>query len=206
MVYGRPMRTTRLLRHAVHGPWGDSTRHLPLAELESGLASLAPPREAGVLALIVARGDDGDRATPEKALLTPEGGVPGDAWKRDCPDQPEAQITLMRLDFGRLAANGQPLTLFGDNLIVDLDLSLANLPCGSRLRLGGALLEATPKPHTGCSKYRQRFGGDALRLTADPRFRDLRLRGIYVKVLEAGEIRLGDRIEVVQRNADAARE
>ena len=130
----------------------------------------------------------------------------GDAWARDCPDKPDAQITVMREDFGRLAANGQPLSLFGDNLIVDLDLSRANLPTGSRLRLGGALLEVTPEPHTGCRKFRQRFGGDALRITADRRFRDLRLRGIYVKVVEPGEITLGDRIEVVQRNADAATE
>jgi MOSC domain-containing protein YiiM len=200
------MRTTRLLRHAVHGPWGDSTRHLPLAELESGLAALAPPLDAGVLALIVARGDDGERATPAKVTLTPESGVPDDAWLRDCPEQLDAQITIIREDFARLAANGQALSLFGDNLVVDLDLSLANLPTGSRLRLGGALLEVTPEPHTGCAKFRQRFGGDALRLTADRRFRDLRLRGIYVKVVEAGEIARGDTLEVVNRTASAATE
>ena len=206
MVYARAMRTTRMLRHATHGPWGDSGRHLSLAELERGLASLRPPADSGSLALIVARGDDGLRATPEKVLLTAEGGVPGDAWARDSPEKLAAQITLMREDFGRLAANGQPLSLFGDNLVVDLDTSVANLPTGSRLRLGDSLLEVTPEPNTGCLKYRQRFGGDALRLTADRRFRDLRLRGIYVKVVEPGEIALGDRIEVVRRGTAAATE
>jgi MOSC domain-containing protein YiiM len=105
----------------------------------------------------------------------------------------------MRIDVARLFANGQPLFLFGDNLLVDLDLSLANLPTGSRLRLGAAQLEVTPEPHTGCAKFRQRFGADALRFTADRRFRHLRLRGIYLKVVDAGEVALGDSIEVLTR-------
>ena len=105
----------------------------------------------------------------------------------------------MRVDVARLMANGQPLSLFGDNLLVDLDLSVANLPTGSRLRLGEAILEVTPEPHTGCVKFKQRFGGDALRLTADRRFRPLRLRGIYAKTVEPGGIALGDPIEVLSR-------
>jgi hypothetical protein len=193
------VRGTRLIRHAVHGPWGESARHLPMAELERGLAQLAPPRDAGRLALIVARGDDGARATPERTWLTREGGVPGDAWQRDCPEKRDAQIAAMRVDVARLFANGQPLSLFGDNLLVDLDLSQANLPAGSRLRLGGALLEVTPEPHNGCVKFRQRVGRDALRLTSDPRFRELRLRGIYLCVVEPGEVALGDAIEVLSR-------
>jgi hypothetical protein len=187
-----------MIRHAVHGPWGDDSRHLPFEALERGLAALAPPTDLGSLALIVARGDDGRRATPERALLTPSGGVPGDAWLRDSPEETEAQLTLMRVDVARLFANGQPLSLFGDNLLVDLDLSVANLPTGSRLRVGGALLEVTQKPHDGCVKFRQRVGHAALRLTADHRL-DLRLRGIYAKVVEGGEVALGDPIEVLSR-------
>ncbi len=197
------MRTTRLIRHAAHGPWGDSASHLPLDELERRLAELAPPKDTGTLALIVARRDDGERETPDRVVLTPEEGVPGDAWLRDCPEKIDAQITLMRVDFAKLVANGQPLTLPGDNLLVDLDLSVDNLPTGSRLRLGEALLEVTPEPHDGCMKFRQRFGKHALRITADRRYRPLRLRGIYVKVVEAGAVALGDRIEVLSRAAAA---
>lgn len=197
------MRRTRQLRHATHGPWGDASLHLPLAELERGFESLLPPKDVGKLALIVARGDDGQRQTPERTVLSVDGGVPGDAWLRDCPDKIDAQITVMRSDVARLIANGQPLSLFGDNLLVDLDLSVANLPTGSRLRLGSALLEVTPEPHTGCLKFRQRFGGDALRFTAERRFRDLRLRGIYVKTVEQGEIAWGDSIEVLSRGPGA---
>ena len=170
------MRRSRQLRHAPRGPFGDASRHLPLDELERGFESLAPQKDVGKLSLIVARGDDGQRQTPERTVLSVDGGVPNDAWLRDCPDKIDAQITLMRSDVARLIANGQSLSLFGDNLLVDLDLSVANLPAGSRLRLGSALLEVTPEPHTGCLKFRQRFGGDA-KITLGTRI-DLRTRRI----------------------------
>ena len=195
------MRATRLALHATHGPWGDRARHLSTEEIERGLEKLAPPEDRGTLALIVSRGDDGGRETPGSVRLTCEEGVPGDAWLRDAPDKLDAQITMMRADFGELVANGQPLTLFGDNLIVDLDLSVENLPTGSRLQLGGALLEVTPEPHTGCMKYRQRFGKEALKITGAPGHRDQRLRGIYVKVVDPGEVAVGDAIEVLSRGA-----
>jgi len=197
------MRYSRLLRHGTHGPWGDRSRHLSLELLEQGLAKLAPPKDTGELALIVSRGDDGRRETPAQAVITCEGGVPGDAWLRDCPEKIDAQITLMRIDVARLIAGGQPLTLFGDNLLVDLDLSANNLPTGSRLQMGSAILEVTQKPHNGCVKFRQRFGKDALRLTAAPELRGLRLRGIYVKVFQAGKIALRDPITVLGRGAAA---
>ncbi len=181
------------------GPWGDTTRHLPLALLEPGLARHTPPQDQGELALIVSRREAGRRETPDEVELTCQGGVPGDAWARKTPDKIAAQITLMRIDVARLLANGQPLTLFGDNLLVDLDLSASNLPIGSQLRIGSAILEVTEKPHTGCMKFRQRFGQDALRLTATPELRDLRLRGLYVKVVQAGKVALGSSISVLSR-------
>jgi len=103
----------------------------------------------------------------------------------------------MRVDVARLIANGQDLSLFGDNLLVDLDLSAAALPPGTRLTLGGARLEVTPKPHTGCSKFRQRFGVDALRLTGDERYLHLRLRGVYFKVIRSGVVTVGDTLRVL---------
>jgi hypothetical protein len=181
------------------GPWGDPARHLPLDALERGLAALDPPRDRGSLELIVARREGGVRDTPERVRLSVAGGVPGDAWQRDMPDRAEAQIAIMRADVARLLANGQPLSLPGDNLLVEIDLSEENLPAGSRLRVGRAVLEVTPEPHTGCRQFRQRFGGDALRLTADRRHRPLRLRGIYGRVVEPGEVAVGDAVEVLSR-------
>ena len=107
------------------------------------------------------------------------------------------QITVMRRDVAELIANGQPLTVFGDNFFVDLDISEANLPPGSRLRVGEALVEVTAKPHTGCMKFQQRFGPAALRLVNERK--DLNLRGIYFRVVEPGQIAAGSAIEVLSR-------
>lgn len=101
----------------------------------------------------------------------------------------------MRRDVAALLANGQPLTLFGDNLFVDRDLSAANQVPGTRFRVGGALVEVTARPHDGCAKFRQRFGADALRFVQAASTRDRNLRGVYWKVVEDGEVRIGDPIE-----------
>jgi hypothetical protein len=195
----RRMRANETAVKAGDGPWGEPEYHLDDAALTTGLASIAPPKDAGALALIVARLAEGERRTPERTHVTPESGVPGDAWPRRQPVKLDAQIAVMCADVAILLANGQPLTLFGDNLLVDLDLSVSNLPTGSRLRLGGALFEVTAEPHDGCRKFRQRFGADALRFISAPARRDLRLRGIYMKVLEAGDIAVGDEMTVVSR-------
>jgi MOSC domain-containing protein YiiM len=181
-----------------YGPLGDPSCHRPMAELEAGLLALAPPPTLiGRSRLIVRRRGDGVRETPERVRLSREEGVPGDGWKRRLPADPEAQLAVMRHDVAELIANGQPLTTFGDNLFVDLDLSAAHLPSGTRLRIGEALVETTAKPHNGCTKFNRRFGRDAFRFVQARETRHLNLRGVYWRVVEPGEIRVGDVIEVV---------
>ncbi len=181
-------------------PAGDPSRHRPLAALQAGFAALpAPPADAGSVALLVRRLPDGGRETPERVRLTQADGLPGDRWKIKVPLDPNAQLTLMRRDIGDLVANGQPLTHFGDNLLVDLDLSDANLPPGTRLRIGEAEVEVTPKPHTGCLKYRGRFGGDALRFVSTRDALAANLRGVHVQVIVDGKVALGDAIHVLGR-------
>jgi MOSC domain-containing protein YiiM len=97
-----------------------------------------------------------------------------------------------------LMAAGQPLTTFGDNLYVDLDLSAANLPAGTRLRIGRALVEMTPEPHNGCKKFNARFGNDALKFVQRKETRDQNFRGVYWRVIEPGEIAVGDVIDVLR--------
>jgi MOSC domain-containing protein YiiM len=195
---------SELLKEA-YGPRGDVARHLPFERLVAGLRALPPaPRDVGVLALVVRRHADGARDAPERVWLTPDEGVPGDGWNRRPPRSPEAQLAVMRRDVAALIANGQPLTLFGDNMFVDLDLSTENLPHGTRLRVGGAVVEVTPKPHNGCSKFEGRFGADALRFVGPGPDRPHNLRGIYWKVVEAGEVEVGCSIGVISRpTADA---
>ena len=188
------------LTREAHGPEGDAARHRPLAELEAALGALpAAPRDTGRLALIVRRRADGVRETPERVVLSPEEGVPGDGWSRRPPRDPEAQLAVMRRDVAELLAHGQPITLFGDNLFVELDLSAANLPTGTRLRVGEALVVVTAEPHNGCRKFQGRFGAAALRLVQAPATRPQNLRGIYWRVVAAGPAAVGDPIEVLSR-------
>ena len=179
---------------------GIRDRFHPLAELERRLAALpAAPADAGRVVLIVRRADGGRRETPEGIRLGIDTGVPGDKWGKRPARKPDMQLAVMQHDVADLIANGQPLPLFGDNLFLDLDLSNQNLPAGSRLRMGSVLLEVTAEPHDGCKKFRARFGADALRFVAMPALRHRNLRGIYMRVIEAGEIAVGDVTEVVAR-------
>ena len=177
---------------------GDPARFRTLEELRSGLAG-SRGESRGCVALIVRRGHGGRRETPDRVLVTFDGGVPGDAWGRHPSPTRDGQIAVMQLDVAELIANGQPLTLFGDNLFLDLDLSVGNLPVGSRVRVGSAIVEVTPKPHNGCRKFRARFGDGALRFVVTPETRPRNLRGIYLQVVEPGEIVRGDAVEVLSR-------
>ncbi len=181
------------------GPVGDPASHLALARLEEMLHALPrAPRQFGRVALVVRRGPGKVRETPDRVEVRVGSGVGGDAWGRKQDADPEAEITVMQVDVARIIANGQPLTLFGDNLLVELDLSQQNLPAGARVRVGDSMLEVTAKPHNGCRKFAARFGRDALRLVSKPELRDRNLRGIHLRVIEAGDVAVGDSVEVLR--------
>lgn len=176
-------------------------RQLNAAELAAGLPEvLRAPSDHGTVDMIVVRPDRDLRELPHAIELSPESGLAGDRWSRHCrrrlPDgslNPDTQVTLMgRRAAALIAGPDGRWPLAGDNLIVDLDLSEANLPVGQRLTLGGALIEITAEPHLGCAKFSQRFGPDALAFVNAPEGRRLRLRGVNAKVLVAGWVRTGD--------------
>jgi hypothetical protein len=178
---------------------GDPSRHLGREALEAGLAPLRAPLDAGSVVLLVARGAAGERQLPAEAMLTVEGGMPGDRFAAQTRYGPDHQLATARADFARLIANGQPLELHGDNLFLDLDLSTDNLPPGTLLRAGQALLGVTPVAHDGCKKWVQRFGLCPMQLNLHPAYRELHIRGIYLRVVEAGRVRVGDGVRVVSR-------
>ncbi|HEV7505545.1 MAG TPA: MOSC domain-containing protein [Thermoanaerobaculia bacterium] len=179
---------------------GDPARHHTLEHLERSLAALPEaPITVGRVVLLVRRGEGGRREELDRIHLSPDAGLPGDAWGRKPEPNPDAQLTVMQIDVAELIANGQPLTLFGDNLIVDLDLSVSNLPIGSQVRAGRAILAVTPQPHNGCQKFHARFGTEALRFVSKPDLRHRNLRGIYMRVVLPGEVSVGDSVEVMVR-------
>jgi MOSC domain-containing protein YiiM len=109
------------------------------------------------------------------------------------------QINIMNARATALVAGSKDRwPLAGDQLYVDLDLSGANLPPGTRLAIGSAVLEVTSQPHTGCAKFVARFGLDAMKFVNSPVGRELNLRGINAKVVTAGTIRVGDDVRVAR--------
>jgi len=176
-----------------------------LEQLESGLDHiLQAPKDSGVLELIVRRPAINEREVLSVAQLDLEQGLVGDNWavrgSKRMPDKtqahPEMQLNLMNSRvLGLLSPDPQRWSLAGDQLIVDLDLSLTNLPPGTRLAVDSAIIEVTAQPHTGCKKFSERFGVDALRFVNAPAWRDLHLRGINAKVVQPGAITSGATIE-----------
>jgi hypothetical protein len=184
---------------SVRVPDGNPHHHLSLADLETQLARLAPaPTESGRIVRLQARPGRDHRTAPERVHLSAARGVSGDRWTSEQEKSLENQVTAIQSSVARLIANGQGLGLFGDNLFVDLDISTANLPAGTRIRTGEATLEVTPMPHDGCRKFRARFGADALRLVARRETRGRNLRGIHLKVVEDGDVCVGDEIQVLR--------
>lgn len=180
--------------------------HLTLEALEAGLDEIrASPREEGVLKLIVRRPGIGEREVLQQAELHCEEGLVGDNWSTrassrtpDGSPHPDMQINIMNCRaIARIAQHPDRWHLAGDQLFIDLDLSAENLPPGTCLALGSAVLEVTSQPHTGCKKFVERFGADALKLVNSPVGRQLNLRGINAKVVQPGGIRVGDVVKKI---------
>jgi MOSC domain-containing protein YiiM len=169
--------------------------HATAEELEAGLAWVrSSPRVEGVVELIVRRPGVDEREVLEEAELDLESGLVGDRWA-DGATKPGRQLTLMNARAVELVARDRERwALAGDQLYVDLDLSEANLPPGTRLALGSAELEVTADLHTGCAKFTERFGPAAIRFVNGKAGRPLRLRGMYARVVRPGTVRHGDAI------------
>ena len=176
-------------------------RHLTTVELEAGLDQIRrAPKDLGVLELICRRPQTEEREVLEQGQLDIAHGLIGDNWKSrgssSTPDRsahPEAQLNIMNARaIALIAQEKERWTLAGDQLFMDLDLSVENLAAGTRLELGSAVIEVTPLPHTGCQKFVARFGLEAMKFVNSAVGRQLCLRGINAKVVKSGLIRVGD--------------
>lgn len=174
--------------------------HRTTAELEQLLDSiLEAPKDAGPIEMIVRRPDENQREVIESGELTKTDGLVGDDWKNrvDEGDDPhrESQLTLMNARVAdAVAVTRDRWPLAGDQIYVDLDISKKNLPPGSRLGIGDAVVEISEIPHTGCAKFSGRFGKEALRWANVGEGRDRRFRGVYAFVVENGAFAVGDKV------------
>lgn len=163
------------------------------------------PRDDGRVVRCVVRPDHDRRETPASIRVTREHGVEGDRWTREPGPRRANQVSLVNVHVLRsLAGNEERMALSGDNLQVDLDLSERNLPPGTRLAIGAALLEISPEPHRPCRKFHERFGASAVKKVVRASQRGRRGRGVLALVVEAGEIRVGDAIRVLRGGARGA--
>jgi len=175
--------------------------HLTAEELQAGLDHIrCSPKDEGLLDLIVRRQAVNEREVLEQAELDLVQGLIGDTWNRrrskSTPDGSpniEMQITVINSRAAALVAREKNRwQLAGDQLYLDLDLSAENLPSGTRMALGSAVIEVTAPPHLGCQKFVARFGLEAMKFVNSPLGRELRLRGMHARVVQPGQIRTGD--------------
>lgn len=177
--------------------------HVATDELVASLDAIrASPATEGTVELVVRRPAVGEREVLAEGVLDLDEGLVGDSWRvrgsSRTPDgaaHPDTQVTLMNARaVAAVAGPRERWPLAGDQLYVDLDLGVDNLPPGSRVRVGSATLEITAEPHTGCAKFRERFGSEALRFVNGAAGRPLRLRGVNARVVEPGTVHPGDPI------------
>jgi MOSC domain-containing protein YiiM len=178
-------------------------QHVELSGLEKNLDHIREaPSNGGTVELIARRPAVDEREVLTEARLDIREGLVGDTWRlrgsSRMPDggpNPEAQLTLMNARAAAaIAGERDRWPLAGDQIYVDLDLSLSNLPPGSQVQIGSAVIEFSEAPHTGCAKFSGRFGNDAMRFVNSPIGRELRLRGANCRVVVAGVVRPGDSI------------
>ena len=174
-------------------------RHLSADELNAGLDLIRQsPADGGTLQLISRRPAIDERELLQEGQLDLKQGLAGDSWStrgRPREPNPDTQLTLMNSRVADLVSGSRERwPLAGDQLFVDLNIGLDNLPAGTRLAVGSAVIEVTAEPHTGCKKFVARYGMEAMTFVNTPQGKQMCLRGINTKVVEAGAIRVGDKI------------
>ena len=177
--------------------------HVTLAECQAALDHInAAPRDGAVIEQLVARPDFAERAFPDALELTVAGGIKGERWSHSpwlkLPDgspDPRIQVSIFSkrvMDLCWRDREGQVHP--GDPFVVDMNLSFENLPVGTQLQVGEAVVEVSDKFNTACVKWQKRYGDESLRWINMAENRPHRLRGVLCKIVQDGVVRVGDRL------------
>lgn len=183
-----------------------NVQYLSMMELEAGMDHIRQsPKEDGVLRMIVRRPNVDEREVIHEGQLNTLEGLEGDTWQArgsshttDGSANVNAQITVMNArSIALLAQDEERWSLAGDQLYIDMDLSDDNIPPGTQLLVGSAIIEVSAQPHSGCKKFSSRFGVEAMKFVNSPEGKRLHLRGINTRVIQAGIIRVGDPVRKI---------
>ncbi|MEP3440656.1 MAG: hypothetical protein ABJN72_04185 [Sulfitobacter sp.] len=181
----------------------DNPNHASLTECEAALeAILAAPKTNAVIEQLCFRPDYGLREFPDTLELTVARGIIGERWTKkpwlilpDGAPDPRIQISILQKRIMDLCWRDRSHTPHpGDPFVVDMDLSAENLPVGTQLRAGSAVIEVSDKFNTACVKWRDRYGNDSLRWINKRENRPYRLRGVLCKIVQDGTVNAGDQL------------
>ncbi|MBT3270333.1 MOSC domain-containing protein [Candidatus Poribacteria bacterium] len=183
--------------------------HLTAEQIDARLDWIeASPADSGTLEGICIRPEPNEREELESCLLSPELGVEGDFWVRNCwkkledgSSDPAVQLALMNCRAVDVVAGSRDRWKWaGDQLFVDFDLGEDNLSPGDRLHIGSAVVELSDIPHTGCDLFKARYGMAAVKFINSRTGKEKRLRGVLAQIVQAGTVSVGDTV----RKADSA--
>ena len=174
-------------------------KHLSKEALEAGLDHIRKaPNDKGTVRMVIRRPRENEREELSEGELTVEEGMVGDYWFKEEKRHPDAQLNIMgsrAIDL--IARSTDRWKLAGDQLYIDLNLSFDNVPPGTRLQIGTAIIEVTAIPHRGCGKFAQRFGAAANDFVNGEVGVSLNLRGVAAKVVQSGKVVIGDSVTKV---------
>ena len=180
--------------------------HLTTQQLEEGLDLIKKsPNDNTLVDMIVCRPSEGDRKILQEGFLDKGKGLEGDNWidrgSSKTPDgcsHPDMQLNIMNSrSVALIAQHKNRWQLAGDQLFIDINLSDKNIPAGTRLSIGDAIIEVTAIPHNGCKKFTERFGMDAVKFVNSPIGKELHLRGVNAKIIKSGKINAGDTVKKI---------
>ncbi|MCV6597893.1 MAG: hypothetical protein OIF40_12535, partial [Mangrovicoccus sp.] len=139
------------------------------------------------------------RAHPDTLSLCPDRGVIGDRWAEHAwlrlPDgrpDPRIQVCILPTQVWDTVCNRPNMPHPGDTIIADLDMSEANLPSGSLLQAGSAVLRVSDVFNDACVKWRARYGDASYRWINRADHCPLRLRGLLCSIERPGQIQRSD--------------
>ncbi|MDQ1900726.1 hypothetical protein RAH32_09770 [Paracoccus sp. WLY502] len=163
---------------------------------------LAAPKDDARADCLCFRPGFNQRSFPGRLVMTRADGIPGERWGKapwlklpDGSPDPRIQVSILPrrvMDAVWLDRENTPHP--GDTIICDLDTSEANLPAGTLLQAGTAVLRVSDVFNDGCVKWKVRYGQAAKDWITAPGHPELRLRGILCSVERDGDVHLGDPI------------